>query len=230
MAGDDIIDAEWEEVPDHGGKLHVARTKPTAKAAPRQRRRGSKSADASPWLSFDFWSSLPWRNAFLLIIVLLVLIAILPEDRDKDAASPTNSSTASAAVGADAQNVSSWSQAVIGKPSTLGFTLVDGGGKPGEFCNSSSGTSLMNFGGRTLPPEHADMYNYFGWLHANSNVGIVGFFRFDADAGELVAHDLIEGNTVTDRHHDIKDKRMKVAIEAPGIVDIDGTRYHVCVL
>jgi hypothetical protein len=89
---------------------------------------------------------------------------------------------------------------------------------------------LMNFGGRSLPREHADMYTYFSWLPDKSDVGMVGFFSFDATAGELLGHDLIKGDVSTDVHDNIADIRLKVQTDGSGNVTIDGIRYHLCVL
>lgn len=232
MAGDDIVDAEWEEVPDNRGALHVSRSatgQPSKQASPCQ---AGEAIDRSPWLSLEFWRSLPWRNAVFFIAGLLVLAGVWPSTNgDNSASAPRQeqSATAPAEEGAQ-QMLSDWSQAVMGKPSTIGFTLIDGKGKPGEFCSSSLGTSMMNFGGRTLPPEHADMYTYFSWLPDKSDTGIVGFFTFDPASGELLGHDLIKGDVATDRHVEISNRTMKVQADGSGKVTIDGTRYHVCVL
>lgn len=232
MAGDDIVDAEWEEVPDNRGALHTPRSTQhqTAQSAP-SRRRG-EAIDRSPWFSLDFWRSLPWRNAVWLIGGLLILAGVWPSSDDNNSAAVSQEGQAAATPEADEakQMLSEWSEAVTGKPSTIGFALIDGKGKPGEYCSSSTGTSLMNFGGRSLPAEHADMYTYFSWLPDKSDTGIVGFFTFDPAATELLGHDLIQGNVSTDRHHDIADKRFKVNVDGSGKVTIDGTLYHVCVL
>lgn len=232
MAGDDIVDAEWEEVPDNSGALHVSRTAPRESRQQTSSRRTDEAIDRSPWLSLDFWRSLPWRNAVWLIGGLLILAGVWPSSDDNNSATASQNAQPAATPDADdaKQMLSSWSQAVTGKPSTIGFALIDGGGKPGEFCSSSSGASMMNFGGRSLPPEHADMYTYFSWLPDKSDTGIVGFFTFDPAGGELLGHDLIQGNVATDRHYDIADKRFKVNPDGSGIITIDGTRYHVCVL
>jgi hypothetical protein len=242
MAGHDIVDAEWDEVPDHGGNLHVAR--PTDRPA-EQARHSTNPANQTPprrdtaYGLADvrrFFRGL-WR-AFLVLLGILVLLflffAFVPapeiDASSDDKGSPAATSSAGPDDGGNKQMLSDWSQAVMGKPSAIGFALIDGVGKPGEFCSSSSGTSLMNFGGRSLPREHADMYTYFSWLPDKSDVGIVGFFSFDADARELLGHDLIKGNVSTDVHDNIADIRLKVQTDGSGNVTINGTRYHLCVL
>lgn len=232
MAGDDIVDAEWEEVPDNRGAPHTPRSTQHQAAQPAPSRRRDETIDRSPWFSLDFWRSLPWRNCVWLIGGLLILAGVWPSSDDTNSApaSQDERPAAAPAAGSAEQMLSDWSQAVTGKPSTLGFALIDGKGKPGEFCSSSSGNSMMNFGGRSLPPENADLYTYFSWLPDKSNVAIAGSFSFDAGAGELLGHDLMKGNVVTDSHHGIPDMKMKVQADGSGKVTIDGTLYHVCVL
>lgn len=236
MARDDIVDAEWEEVPDHGGNLHVA--KPSQPSSQQARssatQRGSTQAHrhgASGLASVGRFFRGLWRVAVVVLGFLAVLVIILffvpaPGSKPTDGKQPDPN----AAVDGAKQTLSEWSQAVTGQSNTTGFALIDGKGKPGEFCSSSMGNSLMNFGGRSLPPEHADMYTYFSWLPDKSGTGIGGFFSFDPAAGELLGHDLIKGNVATDRHHDIADIRFKVTLDGAGSVTIDRTRYHVCVL
>ncbi|MBB3941556.1 hypothetical protein GGR39_003236 [Novosphingobium fluoreni] len=246
MAGDDIVDAEWEEVPNHGGNLHVA--KPSHRSAQEVKSsasqasgtRGHQPTVAPRQGSIGLFFRGLWRVIVVVLgfmALLLIFVALVPApgsesgSADEGGTSANQSDQQAGAGDGDAkQMLSDWSQAVTGKPSTIGFALIDGEGKPGEFCSSSTGNSLMNFGGRSLPPEHADMYTYFSWLPDKSDTGIVGFFTFDRAAGELLGHDLIQGNVATDRHHDIADKRFKVNPDGSGRVTIDGTRYHVCVL
>lgn len=231
MAGDDIVDAEWEEVPDNRGALHVSRPAPRDTRQQASSRRTDEAIDRSPWLSLDFWRSLPWFKAIGLIVGLFVIAAILnPVDDGNQASSSQDGQPAVSSVDGDAkQMLSDWSEAVTGKASTIGFTLVTGKGKPGEFCSSSPNGSMMNFGGQTLKPSRAHEYDFFGWLPETGDIGTLGKFMFDADKSVLLGHHLIAGNINTHRHHDIADMEMKVDIKAPGIVAIDGKRYHVCV-
>tara|TARA_R110002167_G_scaffold175058_3_gene374225 strand:+ start:2360 stop:3055 length:696 start_codon:yes stop_codon:yes gene_type:complete len=229
MAGDDIVDAEWEEVPGNGGKVEMLLPKLDAKD-PQSERRQAEDADRSAWLDFDFWRSLPWGKGLLIAAALLTLFAIMDSLTIEDgstSAEPDDDQQDASPVDTE-QMLSDWSQFATGKASTAGFTLIDGEGKPGEFCNSATGASMMNFGNQTV--ANTQLYDFFSWLPDSGNVGIAGAFQFDATTGQLLAIRLIQGDMQTDRHQSIDDITMQVLPVAPGVVDIEGTRYHECVL
>lgn len=225
MAGDDIVDAEWEEVPGNDGKVEIYRPRPQAQEPPREPHKAA-AAEHSPWLDTGFWQQLATAGGKLVVHTLLlagafmgVLIGIAawlgfgtPAQIDSPVAAQ--------------QILSDWAQFVTGVASTDGFTLIDGEGEAGEFCSSATGASMMNFGNQVV--DNAQIYDFFSWLPESDSTVIAGAFQFDAEKGQLLLTQLIKGDLQTDKHRSIENIRMRVSRAAPGVVEIDGTRYHVC--
>jgi hypothetical protein len=187
MAGDEIVDAEWEEIPESNLAAQPPRlTTSHSQQADNSHHTSAAQVEASPWRSYAFWHDVVGRilvvvgriglAALGIIVLLLVIVWLDPGDTHAPAAKqPASGAQTQAERQPNAkQMLSEWSEAVMGKPSTIGFALIDGKGKSGEFCSSSSGTSLMNFGGRSLPPEHADMYTYNAFAKPLPNLSASG--------------------------------------------------------
>jgi hypothetical protein len=247
MAGDDIVDAEWEEVPDHDGNLHVAKPadRPTEQArystnptSPPPPRREAAYGLADVGLFFrGLWRVVVVVLGVLALLVVLMILVPAPEissspgdDKDNTASAPATQGEQPAAAPADGgakQMLSDWSQKVTGKASSTGVVMVNGPGKRGEFCQNTKGDTLLRFGGMRASDTNEMLFDYFVEMHTGPGTELVGSFWYDPVDQRLQLNDLVEA---TKERSSVPDQQRAFEVVDQGVVTIGGTRYHVCVL
>lgn len=181
----------------------------------------------------SWWGDMPLLGKVILVIfgTLFLLSTCNAITSGPDSASQTESEqtapSSSDGLAAD-QMLSDWADFVTGSASTDGFGLTNGKGQPGEFCSASSGTVLFRFGGQVFG-DHP-VHDYFAKMQASSNEGTAGAFWFERAANTLLARNLAKFDDAGNGLGSIPDQTMTVAQVSPGIVEIDGTPYHHCIL
>jgi len=187
--------------------------------------------------SGSFRKALGRAGTFVLIgVILLLLLTMLsgpgenvvaaPADPAIDGAEPANASAQDPSATSADQMLSQWAEFVSGQASTEGFGLTNGNGHVGEFCSASNGSWTMAFGGRRI--GSLPLYDYFAALKAGT--GFAGAFTFDPPTRELTGVRLIKQKQPDGPSRSTPDLHMSVSQVQPGIVVVNGTQMHLCVL
>lgn len=241
MSNDDLIDAEWEDVPDDRSphqptSMPQQKNKLTARSAPP----GSDTA-SSPWQDRAFlhetvgtFFSVVGRIAVIALgLIVLFFLAIAWTDRNSSGASDFNDAAAAGQPlteqSIDAEEMlAAWSMAVTGRLDTSGFALINGSGKPREFCNNADGDSLLKFGGEQV--AGANVYDFYAEFHGTTNSGSIGAFWYDPSGRTLLTRNQAVLSSKGERGKSVPDLMHEFETDGRGRATIDGTAYHVCTL
>ncbi|KQM14680.1 hypothetical protein [Novosphingobium sp. Leaf2] len=251
MSGDDIIDAEWEEVPDSNEPHRSSVRPPWSFAAPDRR--------AHPHLPRkSFWQDtvVPYLKGLVYIVIigvagayLFFLALALPAHRDH---APPEVASQSAPQAADQpasqpvpdasptprqaqqdgeQMLRSWTETVTGQADASGFVLVDGSGKPGEFCNNSDGDTMLKFGGDTTSYiPGITIFDFFAEFHGTTESGTIGAFWYDPSDRSLITRNQVVVSRDGKKGDSVPDIVHAFDADGAGRATIDGTRFHVCTI
>lgn len=243
MSGDDIIDAEWEEVPEPGsshaatGSGHRSELHRVATASPL-----TQDDDVSPWRSRAFWYDsaravvIGSRRITLTVIgIVAVGFLVMVWTGAIDLTEPENSAGApspQAGVQQHAQQMlRSWTELVTGQTDTSGFAMINGSGDPGDFCNNASGDTLLRFGGMTVGEDAAvPIFDFFAKFHGQTDSGVTGAFWYNAAEGTLLTRNTAEISNTGEKGESVADAVHTFEASGKGWATIDGTAYHVCTL
>lgn len=201
-----------------------------------------ETADAQPEPSIHvpppgqdgWWSDMPIVGKIILIgLVCFLLLRMCAQDsgvESSDTSAADNAaSTASASEPTPEQMLGQWSEFVTGETGGRQFAITDGDGKPGEFCSASEGMMGMRFG-RAPEGQGLQLFDYFYWSDAPRSRTYAGAFWFDKANRKLVARHLMQLRSDRDEGAPAADKTLDVAQVAPGVVSIDNTVFHICIL
>lgn len=185
--------------------------------------------------SGGWWRDMPRLGKIILIgVACFVLLnmcspdSTVPDDSEQSASGEATSSAESAESSAD-QMLADWSAFVTGDPDGGQFAITDGTGKPGEFCNGSDGKVGMQFG-RILSGEGLRIADYLYWSDVERSTSYIGAFSFDPSTKRLSALRLMEMRTGSEQGEPAPNVSMPVEQISPGIVSVDGTQFHTCIL
>ncbi len=241
MSGDDIIDAEWDEVPEER-PVHEPVRLPHQRPGPsRQPPPPEPESASSPWQNRAFWHETVGTiltvvgriGVIALGLLVLFFLAIAWADHRSsgdsglDETAAAGQSPAEQSMNAE-QMLAAWSQAVTGRADTSGLTLASGSGKSGDFCNNANGDTLLKFGGDQV--AGAEVYDFFAEYHATTNSGTVGAFWYDRNDGSLVTRNKAVVDSEVGRGKSVPDRVHEFDTDGRGHVTIDGTAYRVCTL
>lgn len=165
---------------------------------------------------------------FGLFMFVMVIGMNIPDPGETEGSDIGATSPAETAPSAD-QMLADWSEFVTGEPGNGPFALIDGSGKPGEFCNGSDGKVGMQFG-RAPSDKGLRIPDYFYWSDVGRSTSYIGAFSFDPATKRLSALRLMKMRTGTDEGEDAPDIVMTVEQISPGVVSVDGTQLHTCIL
>lgn len=241
MSGDDIIDAEWDEIPEER-PVHQPARLPDQRTGPSRRPPPPKPESASsPWQSRAFWHETVGTilivvgriGVITLGLVVLFFLVIAWADHKSSGASGLGETAAAGQSPAEQsmnaeQMLAAWSQAVTGRADASGLTLASGSGKSGDFCNNASGDTLLKFGGDQI--AGAEVYDFFAEYHGTTNSGTVGAFWYDPTDGSLVTRNEAFVDSNGERGKAMPDRVHEFDTDGRGHVTIDGTAYHACTL
>jgi hypothetical protein len=197
MAGHDIVDAEWEEVPDHGGNLHVAR--PTDRPSGQARHSTNPASPkpprtAAPYGLADvrrFFRGL-WR-AFLVLLGILVLLFLFlafgPAPEINTSSDDKGSSAAGPAKGSNKQMLNAPSQDLAGAPVSPTAWQMDNEWITGSWILTPTGGG----DGRTRCADFAAAPIY----RANGNTAKIMTFGPDGQYRDMFAYTTPSGEEHT---------------------------------
>jgi len=185
----------------------------------------------------SFRKALGRAGTFVLIgLILLLLLTMLTSPGENVVAAPADTAIeGTEAANASAQNpsatsadqmLSQWAEFVSGQAGTDGFGLTNGNGKVGQFCSASNGSWTMAFGGRQI--GSLPLFDYFAALKAGT--GFAGAFTFDPGTRQLTGVRLIKQKQPDGSSRSAPNLHMTVTQVQPGVVEINGTQMHLCVL
>lgn len=243
MSGDDIIDAEWEEVPEpessraatrsgQGSNLHrVAPASPSI-----------DDDDVSAWRSKAFWYDLgkailigSRRTTLTVFGVVVVGFCVLVWAGVIDGTgSETVAGGSSPQLGAqnDAeQMLRGWTKVITGRDDATGFAMINGSGEPGDFCNNAGGDTLLRFGGMAVDGgAKVPVFDFFAEFHGGTQAGVIGAFWYGASEGTLLTRDTAKITDDGTKGEGVVDAVHRFDADGEGRATIDGTAYHVCTL
>lgn len=191
------------------------------------------STDAAAPSTGGWWRDMPviGKGAVVLfgIFMLLQVIGInSPETGEAEVGETAATAPAETGPSAD-QMLADWSEFVTGEPGGGQFAITDGAGKPGEFCNGSDGKVGMQFG-RIPSGEGLRIPDYLYWFSVERSTVYIGAFSFDPSTKRLSALRLMEKRNGAEQGEPSPDVSMAVEQISPGIVSVDGTQFHTCIL
>jgi hypothetical protein len=201
--------------------------------------RGQRSTLGDPPPSNDrgfggWWRDVPIVGKFIFVALGLILLLSMCSHGD---GSPDDASASPAQAGQTAQAtpstedmMSAWAGYALGERRTNVFPLVDGSGKPGEFCTSTNGKVTMIFGDRSPKAGVPQSFDQFARFDVATGMELRGRFWFDQANHKLTFRDLVRGRPFGSVSEPAKDMTVEVQPVAPGIVQIDGATFHYCVL
>lgn len=189
--------------------------------------------------SGNFRNALGRAGTFVLIgVIVLLLLTMLtsqgenlgtgtaPADPAIDEGQTADATAQDHAATSADEMLSQWAEFVSGQAGTEGFGLTNGDGNVGQFCSASNGSWTMAFGGRQI--GSLPLYDYFAALKAGT--GFAGAFTFDPGTRQLTGVRLIKQKQPDGPSRSTPDLHMTVTQVQPGVVEIDGTQMHLCVL
>jgi hypothetical protein len=200
---------------------------------------GQRSPLGDPPLSHDlsfgrWWRDLPIVGKFIFVALGLILLLSMCSHGD---GAPDDASASPAQVGQTAQvapsaedMMSAWAGYALGERRANEFPLVDGSGKPGEFCSSDNGQAMMVFGDRSPKVGVPQSFDQFSRFDVATGMELRGRFWFDQANRKLTFRDLVRGRPFGSDSEPAEDMTVEVQPVAPGIIQIDGTTFHYCVL
>lgn len=241
---DDIIDAEWDEVPDERPSPQQPRISHQGARKPAEPEPTSTDGATTPWRSRAFWHETVGTilivvgriGVIALGLIVLFFLAIAWADHKSTGASDFADAAAGSQPPAEQsidaeQMLQNWSQAVTGRADAAGFAMVDGSGKPGDFCNNANGDTLMKFGGETTSINAGiNIYDFFAEFHGATNAGTIGAFWYDSTEGSLLVRNQAAVSSNGKKGKSLPDVSRQVETNGDGRATIDGTDYHVCTL
>lgn len=241
---DDIIDAEWDEVPDERPLPKRPGIADQGTRKPDHPQQTSTDSASTPWRSKAFWHETVGTilivvgriGVIALGLIVLFFLAIAWADHKNSGASDFTDAAAGSQPPAKQsidgkQMLQIWSQAVTGRADADGFTMVNGSGKPGDFCNNANGDTLMRFGGETTSGGAGiNIYDFFAEFHDATNAGTIGAFWYDPSDGSLLARNQAAVSSNGKKGKSLPDVSHQVETNGDGRATIDGTDYHVCTL
>lgn len=128
------------------------------------------------------------------------------------------------------QMLEEWSGVVTGKRSTSGFLLVNGSGSPGESCNAHEGKHLLKFGSMLGGQSGVPIPDYFGGTFLDIGAMVGGSYWYNNQDNILITRRLEMKQINGDGHKSLENGAEKIEALSPGIVTINGVRFHQCVL
>ncbi|KHS45848.1 hypothetical protein [Novosphingobium subterraneum] len=197
-------------------------------------RQGSAQRTSSePASTGGVWRDMPviGKVAVVLFGLFMFLIVIgmnSPDAGETEGGDIGATSPAESGPPAD-QMLADWSEFVTGESSSGPVALIDGSGKPGEFCNGSDGKVGMQFG-RAPSDTGLRISDYFYRSDVGRSTSYIGAFSFDPATKSLSALRLMKIRTGTDEGEDAPDMVMTVEQISPGVVSVDGAQFHACIL
>jgi hypothetical protein len=241
MSGDDIIDAEWDDVPEERPAVEPARLTDAEQKQSYRPPQPSPERTGSPWRDGDFWRetartiliAVGRMGAIALVLVVLFFFIIAWANHDSSSASGSSEAALNGRARSGQQAYAedmlrSWSKEVTGQADASGFALVNGDGKPGDFCNNANGDRLLKFGGEQI--AGANVYDFYSEFHGTTKSGIVGAFWYDPSEASLLTRNQASVSSDGERGKSVPDLVHQADTAGRGRATIDGTSYHVCTL
>jgi len=193
----------------------------------------AQRTSSAPASAGGVWQDMPIIGKVAVVLFgLFMFVSVIgmniPDPGETEGSDIGATSPAETAPSAD-QMLADWSEFVTGEPGNGPVALIDGSGKPGEFCSGSDGKIGMQFG-RATSDTGLRISDYFYWSDVGRSTSYIGAFSFDPATKRLSALRLMKVHTETDESEDVPDMVMTVEQISPGVVSVDGTQLHTCIL
>lgn len=124
-----------------------------------------------------------------------------------------------------------WARYAIGEQRDKEFALVDGPGKPGEFCANAPMGVMLVFGDRSPKEGVAPVFDEFSRFDANTGMELRGRFWFDMEHSRLTFRNLVRDRPMGNQGQPVPDITATTELGSDtGTVRIEGTAFHYCVI
>lgn len=126
--------------------------------------------------------------------------------------------------------ITAWSLYTLGERRDKEFPLIDGPGKPGEFCSAAGGHAMLVFGDHSPKEGVAPFFDEFSKFDDRTGMELRGRFWFDQANNRLTLRNLMQDRPNGHDPHPVADMTLATEPAEPGVVRIDGTAFHYCVI
>lgn len=126
--------------------------------------------------------------------------------------------------------ISAWALYSLGERRDKEFPLIDGPGKPGEFCSGAGSHAMLVFGDHSPKEGVAPFFDEFSKFDDRTGMELRGRFWFDQANNRLTIRNLMQDRPNGHDPHPVTDMTLVTEPAEPGVVRIDGTAFHYCVI
>ncbi|SMC82659.1 hypothetical protein [Novosphingobium sp. B1] len=229
-AHQEVIVAKQSEYSEDGGQTYDRATSYDDRSfASRQR---SEHRPISPTLG-GWWSDMPLLGKVIACcFVGFVLFSVLDSGQPTSASGSTDDfpSSEDGSTLSSEQVLRELTEFITGRPGSTDIAITDGTGKVGEFCSSSSGGTVLSFGGTNLDGQKTGVYDYFyAYRSEDGGSSTSGTFTFDRAAGRIAITGVKESSKGS-KAEPQPDMSFNLSQISPGVVDVSGVTFHSCII